>query len=185
MAEDRGAPHMRRPSGRLVAHLPRTKCDHLLKHGWQVFPCVAETVADSLCAQLEDDISASGACAARACLAYQPGAHGSGHWPAVWRARAAADDVFVDLFGEEAVHSFDGFAYTVRSKRKLWLHVDQAFDFGDAFDSLQGLLALRDTPEDGYATALCHCDDVQQLLSDCRRAFPERSCRNARVHFFR
>ena len=107
------------PSGRLVAYLDGTRCKHMLKHGYQIFPCVAEAEADALCTDLEADVTASGVCAAGGYLAFQPGAHGSGHWPAVWRARAAADRVFVSLFGDEALHSFDGFAFTVGSKRKL------------------------------------------------------------------
>ena len=92
--------------------------------------------------------------------------------------------MFASLYGDEPCHSFDGFAFSVHSKRKLWLHLDQSFDCASAFDSVQAVLALSDTPEHGYTTAFCHCDDIQQLLSECRRAFPERSQSTARVHFF-
>lgn len=178
MGDERG------PKGRLVSWLARAGAHSLLTHGWQVFPCVSDPEAEALRASLDADIEMAAARAVSGYLAFQPGAHGSGHWPSVWRARIAAHSVFASMFGEDAVHSFDGFAYRVGTKRKAWWHIDQAFACEDAFDSVQGVLALSDTPPGGYTTTFCHCSDVQMLVTSLRRAFPERSSNCARVHFF-
>ena len=183
------------PRGRLVSFLlsarDRVDCGHLLRHGYQVFPCLSSDEADDICAALDAEVALSGE-------RFPPdrvGRHGSGHWQSVWRAREAGDPLFRSLFGEEALHAFDAFVHTVESKqRKLWMHIDQPASNANAFDSLQGLLALRDVPADGYATAVCHCDDLQALLNDFQHAFvqppderqahthPSRT--DARVHFF-
>jgi carbonyl reductase 1 len=177
------------PLGRLVPYLTGAgiPCEHLLKYGWQVFSCTSPAEARDLCSALEHDVARSNVSATGGNLEFQPGAHGSGHWPSVWRAREAVDPFWARLFGEAApVHSFDSFAYSVTSsKRKLWLHLDQAFGNPNAFDLLQGILVLNDVGEDDYTTVLCHSDaGVQALMNEVRAAFPERSRSNARVHFF-
>lgn len=176
--------------GRLVARLASSSldCTHLLKHGYQVFPsCLSAGQADEIRAALDADVTLSGE-------HFPPdrvGRHGSGHWQSVWRAREATDALFWRLFGEQPLHAFDGFAHTVsgRQNNKLWLHVDQPASNANAFDSLQGLLALSDVPEDGYATALCHSADVQALRDELHHAGLGRGNQHGpppdtRVHFY-